>query len=144
MTAESRRCHWPMRLTVLVLFLVSGGRANVTYLRIGIILGTGNDAPYDMERSGAAIDLAVEKVNDEILNASYQIETVKKTFTNGCDASRSAGKSHVTYGDCKNSKPPDNSGTFLRSYLIYSSTCSFTHRFDLRPYISGVTRAEAK
>ena len=82
--------------SLMALATPGAAASNVTYLRIGVILGTGNDAPYDMERSGAAIDLAVEKVNSEILNESFQIQTVKKTFTGGCDATLSAGQCHMS------------------------------------------------
>jgi hypothetical protein len=84
-------CLWIVTLTLVLVSHDLVG-ADVTRIRIGVILGTGNDAPYDIERSGAAIDLAVSKVNKDILNSSYSLVAIKKTFTGGCDATLAPGK----------------------------------------------------
>ncbi|KAK2153540.1 hypothetical protein LSH36_293g01000 [Paralvinella palmiformis] len=88
MKRHSSRC---LIALTFVVALIGENIANVTYIRVGIILGTGNDSPYDLERSGAAIDLAVDRVNTEILNDRYKIQTVKRTFSGGCDVTQSTG-----------------------------------------------------
>ncbi|KAK2147698.1 hypothetical protein LSH36_540g00043 [Paralvinella palmiformis] len=86
--------HHHHRMTLLTLILSFGvlGGTSVTYLRVGVVLGTDSDSPCAMQRSGAAIDLAVQRINDEILNSSYQIQTVKRTFSGGCNATMSTGR----------------------------------------------------
>ena len=64
---------------------------NVTEFKVGVIIISDSGAPYDVERAGAAIDLAFEKVNTEILNASYRITQIKKRYGPVCDAEKAPG-----------------------------------------------------
>ena len=65
--------------------------ADVIKLYVGVILETGSDSPDDMLRSGAAIDLAVEEVNSNILNDSYRLVAINRVFTGGCNATGAPG-----------------------------------------------------
>ncbi|XP_014674081.1 PREDICTED: atrial natriuretic peptide receptor 1-like [Priapulus caudatus] len=68
-------------------------------LRAGVLLHTQTGAPYDMERVGPAIDMAVEKVNRERLNASYTLEAVSIAYGNACKAANALGNAAKLYHD---------------------------------------------
>ncbi|XP_074660975.1 atrial natriuretic peptide receptor 1-like [Tubulanus polymorphus] len=59
--------------------------------KIGVILISNSYSPYDMEKSGPAIDMAVDRVNRQYLNDSYRLETVKIIHGSVCDATRAPG-----------------------------------------------------
>ena len=64
---------------------------NVTEFKVGVIIISNSGTPYDIERVGAAVDLAFEKVNAEILNASYRITQIQKRYGPVCDAEKAPG-----------------------------------------------------
>ncbi len=64
---------------------------NVTEFRVGVIIISESGAPYDIERAGAAIDLAFEKVNQDILNASYRMVQIQRRYGPACDAEKAPG-----------------------------------------------------
>ena len=80
---------------VLVLFcaLVTGITviANVTEFRVGVILIEGNGSPYDVKRSGVAVTLAFDKVNADVLNNSYRIVPIMRSYGPKCDANKAPG-----------------------------------------------------
>ena len=67
--------------------------ANKTVFRIGVILINDNESPYDLKRSGAAVTLAFDKVNEYVLNGSYRIEPVMRSYGPKCDANKAPGRS---------------------------------------------------
>ena len=81
------------------------GFSNVTEFKVGVIIISDSGTPYDIERAGAAIDLAFEKVNREILNGSYHITQIQKKYGPFCNAEKAPGESMRG---------------FLKSYLISS------------------------
>ena len=61
--------------------------------RVGVILISGHGAPYDVERSGAAVELAFEDVNRKLLNTTrYQLKPIIRTYGPACDASKAPGR----------------------------------------------------
>ena len=89
MVNERRGHTWLFGLLLAGCYVIVD--ADVTPLYVGIILERGSDSPDDMLRSGAAIDLAVEEVNSNILNDSYRLVTIKKAVTGGCNATSAPG-----------------------------------------------------
>ena len=67
--------------------------ANVTVFRVGVILIEGNESPYDLKRSGAAVTLAFDKVNEDVLNNSYRIVPIMRSYGPMCDANKAPGRS---------------------------------------------------
>ncbi|KAK2170029.1 hypothetical protein NP493_1167g00013 [Ridgeia piscesae] len=70
--------------------------SKVTEFRIGVILITGNGSPYDVKRSGAAVTLAVREVNKQVLNDSYRIVPIMRTYGPKCDANKAPGNEPET------------------------------------------------
>ena len=103
------------RIATLFLFLVldqnilvtsqDQGFGNVTEFKVGVIIISDSGAPYDIKRAGAAIDLAFDKVNREILNGSYSITQIQKKYGPFCNAEKAPG---------------EPLRGFLKSYLISS------------------------
>ena len=60
--------------------------------RVGVIAITNSTTPYDKSLAGAAVDLAFEKVNRDILNGSYKIVKVQKEYGPYCDANQAPGE----------------------------------------------------
>ena len=60
--------------------------------KLGVTLIASAGTPYDIERAGPAIDIAVKKVNKEILNGSYQLEIIEKPYGVFCSGSVAPGK----------------------------------------------------
>jgi hypothetical protein len=83
-----------LKLYNLIILLTS----KITYshgihtFKIGVPLVASAGTPYDIERVGPAIDIAVKKVNKEILNGSYQLEIIEKPYGSFCSGSRAPGK----------------------------------------------------
>ena len=77
---------------LLIVAVLSSGNAQ-TVFKIGNILISQSNSPYDMERVGPAIDMGLEKVNREYLNASFRLEKISVTHGKKCDASNAPGKS---------------------------------------------------
>ncbi len=75
-------------ILVMQLLRVSG----VVEYKVGVIIISDNGSPYDVERTGPAIELAFEKVNSDLLNDSYKLMPIRKIFGPHCDASMAPGK----------------------------------------------------
>ena len=65
--------------------------ANVRVLRVGVILIEGNEPPYDLKRSGAAVTLAFDKINGDVFNGSCRIEPGIRSYGPKCDANETPG-----------------------------------------------------
>ncbi len=79
--------------TILWLILQGVQSENITELKVGVLVVSGSGAPYDLERCGAAIDMALEDVNNQLLrNLSYRLVKVQQQFGPVCDASQAPGK----------------------------------------------------
>ena len=63
----------------------------VTQIKVGVIIISGYGAPYDVERSGAAIQLAFEVVNRELLNDDYELVKIERHYGPKCDAALAPG-----------------------------------------------------
>ena len=68
-----------------------GKNDNVTIYNIGVIIISESGAPYDLERTGVAVDMAMEEVNRYILNASYMIQPIQRKYGPVCDAAKAPG-----------------------------------------------------
>ena len=68
---------------------------NVTVFSIGVILISKSGTPYDIERVGVAVEMAFERVNQEILNSSYMIKPVQRKYGPKCDAASAPGRSTI-------------------------------------------------
>ncbi len=75
-------------LLVMQLLRVSG----VVEYKVGVIIISDNGSPYDVERTGPAIELAFEKVNSDLLNDSYKLTPIRKIYGPHCDAAMAPGK----------------------------------------------------
>ena len=60
-------------------------------LKVGVMLISNADAPYTMERVGPGIQIAINKVNSEILNSSYKLVPVARAYDNTCNARNATG-----------------------------------------------------
>ena len=63
----------------------------VTDLYIGVVMIEDAGTPYDIERVGPAIDIAIEKVNSEILNSSFNLRKIERRYGNICSNTRASG-----------------------------------------------------
>ena len=66
----------------------------VTVYKVGVILISDPGVPYGVQRSGAAVQLAFENVNKEVLNSSFQLQPVLRTYGPACDAATAPGQSN--------------------------------------------------
>ena len=80
-------------LIIAVVLLLCQAAGAVTVYKVGVILISEHGAPYDVERSGAAVELAFEEVNNKLLNSSYQLQPIVRTYGPACDAAKAPGKS---------------------------------------------------
>ncbi len=87
---ENTRCTPTVPYTVLDPTRY-GKRNDATVFNIGVILISESGAPYDLERAGVAIDMAVEEVNKNTLNASYMIQPIERKYGPVCDAAKAPG-----------------------------------------------------
>ncbi len=71
-----------------------GKNSDVTIFNVGVIIISKSGAPYDLERTGVAVDMAMEEVNRDILNASYMIQPIQRDYGPVCDAAKAPGKSY--------------------------------------------------
>ncbi|ELT87878.1 hypothetical protein CAPTEDRAFT_108671 [Capitella teleta] len=61
---------------------------------MGVFLITQEDAPYNVGRAGAAIDIAKERVNSELLTAgTHRLVVLLRTYGPMCDAAKAPGMS---------------------------------------------------
>ncbi|KAK6973754.1 Nitrogen permease reactivator protein, partial [Biomphalaria glabrata] len=58
---------------------------NVTDIKIGVLLISDINVPYSIQRTGPAIHIAVEKVNQNLVEG-YRLVTVIRVYDNLCDA----------------------------------------------------------
>ena len=65
----------------------------VIELKVGVIIIDGHGAPYDVQRSGAAIQMAFDEVNKNLLNDSYKLVKIERHYGPQCDAETAPGKS---------------------------------------------------
>lgn len=65
--------------------------------RVGVLLVGDSEAPFDMQRSGPAIDMAIDVVNSVHLNNSYRIEAVHIAYDNSCSAAAALGYASQLY-----------------------------------------------
>ena len=79
-------------LAVIVSLLPGVAATLVTEYKVGVILIEGHGAPYDVERSGAAVELAFEEVNRKLLNQSHQLKPIIQTYGPACDAASAPGR----------------------------------------------------
>lgn len=70
--------------------------SEVEEVRIGVLLTTQKDAPYSVERAGVAIQMAIERVNQEYLTAgTVNLTYILQTYGPFCDATLAPGKQAV-------------------------------------------------
>ncbi|VDI62072.1 Hypothetical predicted protein [Mytilus galloprovincialis] len=74
-------------LFITILSIKSTLVSSVQTFKLGVPLISSAGTPYDMERIGPAIDIAIERVNRDILNGSYQLVTIKKPYGKFCSGS---------------------------------------------------------
>ena len=63
----------------------------VIEINVGVIIISKHGAPYDVERTGAAIQMGFEHVNNNILNSSYRIVKIERHYGPRCDAAKAPG-----------------------------------------------------
>ena len=64
-----------------------------TTYKVGVVLISDHGAPYDVERSGAAVRLAFDMVNEQVLNGTaVQLEPVTRSYGPACDAATAPGE----------------------------------------------------
>lgn len=66
--------------------------SSVKEFYVGVAMIYDANTPYDVERVGPAIDIAIEKVNSDILNSSYKVVKVERHYGSVCSNSRASGK----------------------------------------------------
>ena len=69
----------------------------VTEIPIGVLILSEAGTPYDIERVGPAIDIAVEKVNSEVLNGSYRLRKVERRYDTVCTNNRAPGEYNLRW-----------------------------------------------
>ncbi|KAK3585416.1 hypothetical protein CHS0354_020133 [Potamilus streckersoni] len=77
-----------------VLTLVSnlGGCDSVVEFKVGVSIISGLGSPYDIERVGPAIELAFQKVNNEILNSSYALVKLERSYGKICSSTNASAE----------------------------------------------------
>ena len=81
---------------IFLLIAVNNFACGLKTFKLGVPLISSAGTPYDIERVGPAIILAVEKVNREILNSSYEIQIIEKPYGTVCSGSTAPGM-HTLY-----------------------------------------------
>ena len=64
----------------------------LTEIKIGVVLISDRNLVYGYHRVAAAIDMAVDRVNNDILNSSYRLVTVMRLYGPVCDGAEAPGK----------------------------------------------------
>ena len=82
--------------TTFSIIAIDANSNEVVEFKIGVILIEGHGAPYDFSRSAPAIDIALEKVNRDILNSSYRLTMIQKRYGPECDAAFAPGMLQCT------------------------------------------------
>ena len=70
---------------------VFNSSTNITEYKVGVIMISGHGAPFDVQKTGPAIHLAIEKVNTDILPAGHRLTFVEKHYGPDCDISDAPG-----------------------------------------------------
>ena len=83
----------PLYYFVSLLVVCSG--AAVTEIKIGVILINDTSLVYGYHHIAPAIDLAIQRVNNDFLNASYRIVPEMRSYGPRCDGSEAPGKTHT-------------------------------------------------
>lgn len=52
---------------LLTLWLTTALSSDVIYYNVGVLMASRLDSPFDLERCGPAIDIALEEINDKFL-----------------------------------------------------------------------------
>ena len=73
------------------------GVYGVTEIKIGVVLISDRNIVYGYHRVAPAIDMAVERVNNDILNSSYRLVTVMRSYGPECDGSEAPGRVTCLY-----------------------------------------------
>ena len=68
--------------------------ADVTEIKIGLILISDTNLVYDYHHTAPGVDMAIERVNNDILNASYRIVLEKRWYGPACDGATAPGRSY--------------------------------------------------
>ena len=66
--------------------------SGVTEIKIGVVLISDRNLVYGYHRVAPAIDMAVERVNNDILNSSYRLVTVMRWYGPVCDGAEAPGR----------------------------------------------------
>lgn len=82
-------------LFITILSIKSTLVSSVQTFKLGVPLISSAGTPYDMERIGPAIDIAIERVNRDILNGSYQLVTIEKPYGKFCSGSTAPGINYI-------------------------------------------------
>ncbi len=61
-------------------------------IRVGVLLVEGSGAPYDVHRSGAAVELALAEVNRDLAEIGVTLVPILKTFGPSCDPAMATGR----------------------------------------------------
>ena len=69
----------------------------VTEIKIGVILINDARLVYGYQHIAPAIDLAIQRVNNDFLNASYRIVPEMRSYGPQCDGSEAPGMIHTLY-----------------------------------------------
>ncbi|XP_060072434.1 atrial natriuretic peptide receptor 1-like [Ylistrum balloti] len=75
----------------VMVFYQSSVIGSVTEFYVGVAMIFDANTPYDVERVGPAIDIAIERVNREILNGSYRVVKIERHYGSVCSNSRASG-----------------------------------------------------
>lgn len=85
-TTTPQRCcvggspAWVMTLTTPLLLMlvarVATFTSHMTYYNVGVLMASRLDSPFDLERCGPAIDLALDEINDRFL-AAHRVRLTK-------------------------------------------------------------------
>ncbi len=85
------------RLALIIYILVSlvGLKDCLTEIKVGVIVISRSGTPYDVGRSGAAIQMAFERVNAELLNDDYKLVKIERHYGPECDAALAPGRDYT-------------------------------------------------
>ncbi|XP_033751983.1 atrial natriuretic peptide receptor 1-like [Pecten maximus] len=76
---------------MIVLFTSPVMGSSVKEFYVGVAMIYDANTPYDVERVGPAIDIAIDKVNRDILNSSYRVVKIERHYGSVCSNSRASG-----------------------------------------------------
>ncbi|CAH1786475.1 unnamed protein product [Owenia fusiformis] len=88
---------WNIQTTTLCVFGLIFEIYGITEINVGVLIIDDDDSPYSIKRTGAAVDLAIAKVNSEILNSDFNLTVHKQPYGGGCTAAKAPGKAADLY-----------------------------------------------